>query len=815
MIAAMLLRPAESVFAARFLATSKRMRLSSSTSTLAASVAGAFSGIHPSAKTRASNDDGASAGRGRSTPRTSAPAPALENKTTDAAPGGAAAPYPFFWDTEPGEHGRPGSGVVVPLLRSPPPPMPEVRAPEPSTEGQDRKRPDEPAEPEHPKSRRAWHPLYKAAMIGATSLVTVAAAPLVAAPLVGYFESDRVAKEMRVAAAATTAVQLRDAQGRVWGFVAQPGSKASYTSAHADTINADFMRSIETLETNSDYFGISPTGILRSARCVIGSGFYHAAQQCGGASTLLMQTATAIRGGKGGRSVAGRKIAELVDAAALSYTYPRHSPERARFIADNLPFGNAGRPIQGLRNASLIIFGVEPEKLSLAQAAILAAAPKRQISLYCGEPTAKTRAAIAQRWHELRTRASYALQKGSSRDPRLASALSEVRAMPDHIHPAPLDSSLTAGMSSVDQCNAAADPIHRTDLIDSSVRSATTSDLARIALAPGEAIEEVRLGTGFERQAGFKDQIHGALHDMETGQQGMWRWGLEDISHVDTVAFSTVEGGLIRDLFLSSPRGLLDEQRRLGSLSKLVGLLAFAASGRGPDSLICNHASAGLQDAGGDQGYRDCNTSGARIPIPTAIGQSLSLAVMDGLRGLTERQLRDAANAAGFIIPPKVDPAYAIAFGLAEASPARAAAVAMAMSRGASGRPAIAEVPHVVEAYRVGGQWRVFQAERVDLRPFFTTSRARTLVTQAGSAALTVQKGTLRALVSAGPVQPFEVTKSGTDAREQMLTYAKTGIGATASTGWFTMIASPRSPLGGSKASSIPLSLVTRRASLH
>lgn len=671
-----------------------------------------------------------------------------------------------------------------------------------------------------PAARLLYRPLtyprvWKAAAITALG---AAGAAVILPPVIAYSSSSRVTEELAPLAASRTAIWVRDSEGSPLGILPQNGELNTAAGIRSPQGNADFSQALRFLETKSDYFGISPLHLVRSVGCAswhtLWRGQREAEARCPGGSTLLMQVSTQLRGGKAGRGAIGRKWTEIRDALALSVTLPSGYTSEDRFVADNLPFGTAGgRTIVGIESASLIVFGRAANELSLAQAAILAAMPKRQLALYCVQPSSETLNNLRARWGAIRQRAAYALNGAFATDPRLPRALAEVGAMPDQILPASLASQLTQGMTQETACAAALDPVRRTELTDSSIRTLVSSEIRTLARPNGLPITEIQLATTIASQREFKTHIEAALHSVETSQRGRWlRPLLPNAGSADVLAFTANSSGVLTSFYVSNGRGLALQQRRLGSQSKLAALLAFAAAGLGPDSILCNRAWNGLRNANGDLGSRDCSDPGARVTVRTAFARSMNLPILDGLRRINPAVVARAAHDAGFT-DAGGDLNYAIAFGVAESTPLRVAATTAALSRGISGQPALARVPHAISRYRVNDQWLEPPADWVDLRHYFASERARNLIAAAGGAPLRDDDGTLRS-IAATDLHSGEVGKSGTDARAGNLTFAKTAVGAWAGRSWFTMVAADRGPVGRPGINIYQLAATTRRRSI-
>ena len=207
-----------------------------------------------------------------------------------------------------------------------------------------------------------------------------------------------------------------------------------------------------------------------------------------------------------------------------------------------------------------------------------------------------------------------------------------------------------------------------------------------------------------------------------------------------------------------------------------------------------------------------------------AANRPVSLAVRKLLDDIGPQPVIDAAAAAGFQIPQANEAAYSVSFGVAEASPEQAMSVAAAMSRGLVGAPAVAEVPHVIRRYRQGSTWVRYRGSMIDLRPYFANPTARAFLNVAASAAIRYQgrlpngrteHGTLFGALAGLPPQSGELSKSGTDARDdRSLTFGKAAIGARAGASWLAFVTSISGPVGGKDIELYPLATLARRETI-
>lgn len=675
-------------------------------------------------------------------------------------------------------------------------------------------------------ARKQWAqfprlPIPRSLLWKAVAGVTMAASATAGLlpPLLAITTTSRVTDQLAPRVASRTAIWILDRENQPLGVLPQDGESPHEAGIRSRQVNSDFARALRILETGSDYFGISPRHLVAAAACAtwrtVWGGAQAAQESCPGGSTLLMQVSTQLRGGKANRDAMERKWTEIRDAMPLSVSLPPGYSSEDQLIADQLPFGTAGgRTIIGLETAAQILFGRSAGELSLAQSALLAAMPKRQVALFCAQPSSRTMALMHSRWSRIRQRAQYALMRAFAGDARLGAALAEVRAMPDRFNPAPLPPALTLGMTPDLSCAAAMDPVRRTDLVDASMRSIVAREIASLPRPDGLPITDIQLATAIADQRAFKTQIEGALRVVESSQRGRWlRPLLPQAGGADVLAFTVDEGGALTGYYASNARGLGQERRRLGSQSKLAALLAFAAAGRDWRSVLCNHSWNGLHNANGDPGFSNCSDPRAQMTVETAFARSSNLPLLHELRQIDPAIVARAARNAGFTDLGE-DLPYAIAFGVAESTPLQVAAMEAAISRGVSGEPAMARIPRAIVRYRVDGRWLQPPSQWVDLRPYFTSERARRLFAAAGGAPLGRADGTLHRII-ANDLLPGEVAKSGTDQRDDGLTYAKAAVGARRGRSWFAMVAADRGPVSRSGVNVYALAGAVRRHSLQ
>lgn len=565
----------------------------------------------------------------------------------------------------------------------------------------------------------------------------------------------------------------------------------------------DFLRASKAIE-GTGVLGVSPHNLLRSAVCygAAGAGLRDATWlrlkdgRCAGASTLLAQSVRSLTNDR--RVTLSRKASELLSTLALAGNLS--GAEQDRLIADTLYFGDAeGLPIIGLENAARVVFGKPATALELHESAYLSALLLIPARLSCGGAGAS-----AARFEDQVERARMALNKGFKNDPRLAIALNRLASLSPIGGPAPDRAAMLAGRSASEACRAGANPLLRFEVLDSSARLALREELA--AGPAGRVADRAVLTYRWADQARFKTDIGLAQAEIAARQRGQW---LSDPrgAGVVTLAFTADPQGAITGLHESSAVAQLYRPHELGSLAKLPALAFLAGRGWGERQFCNRQAWLGgkqLHNAGGDPGVPRCvSVTGMRAD--EVWGRSLSLAVYDALRSYDDGSLRAQMQAWRIELPAQSSAAYALAFGLARATPADFAAFLAALSAGNLGRPALGYRPHLLQ--------QVGPAEpAIDLGDVFARPGAAALIARASGAALSYHgTGGVGTLAGLGAAPPGAVAKSGTlddDAGHVRYKAAAGGLGGAT---WAAMVFPARGALGKSHISIIPLAKVAAR----
>lgn len=557
----------------------------------------------------------------------------------------------------------------------------------------------------------------------------------------------------------------------------------------------EFLRLAGAIE-GEGVLGVSPQNLLRSSVCYVARHLGLSDSEplrlkqgkCAGASTLLAQAVRSLTDAR--HPGAARKVREVMSSVALASNLS--GEERDRFIANTLYFGDAGgQPIIGLGSAAMTIFGKDAGSLEPYESAYLAALPLYPARLACGHA-----APPADRFARQIDRAELALRRALAGDPRLAGELARLRALAPIHQPAPDPAALEAGLGVAVACHAGSGPLGRFEALDSSVRIALQAELERSGVEA--AAGAVRLTVGWDDQPPFKSAIKTALAEMALQQSAGWITDPRG-EGVIVLAFVADETGGLTQLYQSGAMVRLNLRNELGSLAKLPALVILAEQGWDARA-FCNRAATlkgrRLHNAGGDAGVLDC---GAGISPEEVWGRSLSLAVYDALRMIPQATIRQRLGQWHVNVPARLDPAYALSFGLVSATPADFSAFLAALSAGNSGKPALGYRPHLVARSRPA-------PPDVDLRAVFARPGATALIARASGAALTY-RGTRGSgtLVSLGLPALGAVGKTGTLDDEDGRVRYKAAAGGLGGRVWVTMVFPASGALGGSAISILPL----------
>ena len=667
--------------------------------------------------------------------------------------------------------------------------------------------------------RTAW------GWLAATVFGGVAAAGIVP-PVIAYWRLSEVEHRYAALQDNARAVEIYDSKQRLAGIaeISANGS-TGHIVLPSKAVPEAFFRIYEALEDKPrnnplrSYYGIDYVRTGLAFACYGYNRLTRSGDACPGGSTVEQSTARGWNsrfGGMDGRN-ASDKFAEMLDATSISVIMSR-APERGRVLAaDAISYGTApgGFELWGLRNASLMTFGVEPEKASLAQLAILASMPKWRMAWSCN-PNHRFNGDEMEARNKIRERAIYGLQRAfPANDPAALAAVQELRGMIIPAQPAPLSADLIVGLDAQSACLAAANPVNRVQRLMPGESAALRTELRTIEQRYGK-VEAIELTADLAEHRIFQATISAVLGEMDRGRGSFGERLVGDGLAADALALGTDANGYVLHIATTSQRDMLNTAVQTGSTGKLVIALAAARYGMSADTPLCERRDeiTNVRDAGGFSGFADCSSPDASIDLASAFGESRNLPILQLGRSLPPAIIEQAMRDTGFKLDGNVERSFGLVTGLSMNSPARVAATQLAIANGIAGKPATAFVPTVIARVRVNGRWIVPERASVDLQAYFSTPMARAYMATAATAAVSNPRGTLRGILNGEPAV-LETAKSGTvpGPRPMLATRIKWGSGALAGRGaWVSLIAARRTYVGNASFSSIPLSRSTRDA---
>ncbi|MBX3566314.1 MAG: transglycosylase domain-containing protein [Sphingomonas sp.] len=598
--------------------------------------------------------------------------------------------------------------------------------------------------------------------------------------------------------ARSRAVVLLGADGSLTGtlpLAGRPGHEgATHEYLPAGPVNPDYLKVLVRIE---DRWLGTP---FRSVSCLdvpslVKAGFAHLLRlRSRGGSSLCQQVSRAMRAlsptsDRGQDKLdqrRGRKWTEIFDGMVIYRdTGGIDDPRFQALLANHFEMirgasgSRMGPTIRGIEASAQILWGKSQAELSLAQAAILAAAVRWPIALAPdGDPAGQ--AEIAQDWVKTRDRAMLGIREAyDAGDPRAVAALAELaRISPLRPYlPAQLD---LPGMAPLERFQLATNLNRRVQRVAGAEVQTALADIAdRIGKDRLRDVDGLRLTLDLDANAAWKRAVSARLAAARSDphllaeiaatpgkeqQPFVALLKVDDqgqIEHFyanrDQLAFVNGEPGE------RGADGRYDPARSvrpIGSLGKGLAALLLA-SRTAPDARWCNRRIDGkVTNADGDPGVTNCAAQGGQIPVTQVFARSLNLPVIEALRQVSDAEIRVLAVRAHVHLPDGVDPRIALALGMATARLTDIVALYGALSHG------VAEHPTILASYRLRGdpRWidgRGDAASRLDLRDYLDKPGARAFVTTMLSAPLDAG-GTLAAFQGALPASGNYIAKSGT-----------------------------------------------------
>lgn len=400
-----------------------------------------------------------------------------------------------------------------------------------------------------------------------------------------------------------------------------------------------------------------------------------------------------------------RKLRELSSAPSLvAATLDDDYLWFKRLAATHLPVihGEIGGSTVGIASGAWVMFGKTPMELGPGEAAIFAAALKRNITIK-KQPDEK----VLRDWAYVKDRAKRGLALAyTEADPRRSQGIAEIDAMPE-TPPLFFNDALPL--------TARAHVVYRRAIL---ARTVTTEAQAELADRYGlTALREMPL-RGYSLTLSSMDNFHfkqrmdliaaavteklgrdcklfipltrdgfaESTFRLITGRPDCAPADLPPTERAQVLAVLANDRGEIVRFYQSGSyepiysgvigRGSNDgrykpeaEIRDVGSVAKVLAAILLAREGDSPDQRYCRKFFDGRLDSDGTTGVESCTPPGAMIDAREVFARSSNLAILWRLRQLPKEKLTGIVTDFGFKLPTNVDPAYAIAFGLVQAAP--------------------------------------------------------------------------------------------------------------------------------------------------
>ena len=487
-----------------------------------------------------------------------------------------------------------------------------------------------------------------------------------------------------------------------------------------------------------------------------------------------------------------RKLRELASAPSLvASTADDDYLWFKRLAATHLPVihGEIGGSTVGIASGAWIMFGKTPMELGPGEAAIFAAALKRNITIR-KQPDEK----VLRDWAYVKDRAKTGLALAyTEADPRRDQGIAEISAMPD-TPPLFFNDALPL--------TARAHVVYRRAIL---ARTVTTEAQAELADQYGlTALRELPL-RGYSLTLNSMDNFHfkqrmdviaaavteklgrncklfipltrdgfaESTYRQITGRPHCAPADLPVTERAQVLAVLANDRGEIVRFYQSGSyepiyagvigRGSNDgrykpeaEIRDVGSVAKVLAAILLAREGDLPDQRYCRKYFDGRLDSDGTTGVESCGSPGAMIDAREAFARSSNLAVLWRLRQISKEKLTGIVTDFGFKLPTNVDPAYAIAFGLVQAAPQQVhnlmhSVGRMVLNRGNAG-PQIHVVHHLDLSDAAPIPPAVKSRIATQLPAYLADEASRAYVREVLTAVLSHPAGTMRFLRAYTPV---------------------------------------------------------------
>lgn len=361
-----------------------------------------------------------------------------------------------------------------------------------------------------------------------------------------------------------------------------------------------------------------------------------------------------------------RKLIEIRDAPVLfNKLYPR---DFKRWLAMHVPLVNGtsgsrmGAALYGLGVTSRVVFGKSPEKLTLAEQALLAAAFKKPI-LLAPFNDEQAQMAAESRWEYLKERAKKGVEIAYTR--KYSGIFKEIDNLkfPERPH-GPVRLERLLPLDEIERFRILANPYKRSvEFVHGEMIQAIGELQEQYGMNWRDKVYALHLNTDVIKNVIFKRQVEKVLKKLQKKLQKEKRLKLNLLSdHDDPTSVAQVilalagpDGRLLRYYSNSHDTVYSGEQterkngryqpekesRQIASVAKLVAAVFLGAAGDNPNKVIyCNKAITGIQNAGGKpKGVKNCRERRAKYRPSQVFARSLNLPLINRLNKASETEL--------------------------------------------------------------------------------------------------------------------------------------------------------------------------------
>ncbi len=391
-----------------------------------------------------------------------------------------------------------------------------------------------------------------------------------------------------------------------------------------------------------------------------------------------------------------RKLTEIRHAPVLFHNLYPH--DLKRWLAMHVPLVNGtsgskmGAALYGLGVTSRVVFGKSPEKLTLAEQALLAAAFKKPI-LLAPFNDKKAKMAAQSRWEYLKGRAKKGVE--IAYPIKYSDIFKEIDNLKFPERPyGPVRLKRLLPTDEIERFRILANPYKRSlEFVRGEMTQAIGELQERYGMNWREKVYALHLNTEVIENVIFKRQVETVLKKLQKKLQKEKRLKLNLLSDQDDptpvaqviLALAGPDGRLLR--YYSNSHNTVysgeqterqngryqpeKESRQIASVGKLVAAVFLGAAGDDTNkATYCNKAITGIKNAGGKpKGVKNCRVRGAKYSPRQVFARSLNLPLINRLNKASETELEQLIKRFGLTRTDNTPLSTALTLGYVTASP--------------------------------------------------------------------------------------------------------------------------------------------------